>query len=100
MTFLVRIRPLAQRDVRRAFSWYEQQQPGLGRDFVGELDAVYERLTDNPYAYQDIFHGVRRAVLRRFPYGAFYLVADNEVRVLAVMDMSRDPEIWRRRIDN
>ena len=100
MTFLVRIRPLAQRDVRRAFSWYERQQPGLGRDFVEELDVVYERLADSPYAYQDIFHGVRRAILRRFPYAVFYLVPDKEVRVLAVIDMSRDPAVWRRRIDN
>ncbi len=100
MTFLVRIRPLAQRDVRRAFSWYERQRPGLGRDFVEELDAVYGRLADNPYANQDIFYGVRRAILRRFPYAVFYLVGAREVRVLAVMDMSRDPEVWRRRIDN
>lgn len=47
--------------------------PGIGRDFVEELDTVYERLADSPYAYQDIFNGVWRAILRRFPYAVFYL---------------------------
>ena len=100
MTYLVRIRPLAQRDIRRAFSWYERQRSGLGTDLVNELDAVYERLAKNPYAYQEVLSGVRRAILRRFPYAVFYLIVEEEVRVLCVMDMSRDPEFWRRRADN
>jgi len=100
VTYLVRIRPQAQRDARLAFAWYERQRPGLGRDLVGELDAVYERLSENPHVYQEILPGVRRAIVRRFPYAVFYLIAEEEVRVLCVMDMSRDPEVWRRRVDN
>ena len=54
MAYEVRIRPGAKRDVRKAFSWYEKQRPGLGRELVVELDAVYERLSENPYLYADI----------------------------------------------
>ena len=44
MSHLVRIRPEAERDVRNAVSWYEEQRSGLGRELILELDAVYERL--------------------------------------------------------
>lgn len=100
MGYTVRIRPRAERDTRRAISWYEKQRPGLGRELTLELDAIYEGLADNPFLYADIHRGIRRAITRRFPYGVFYLVADNEVRVLSVMDMSRNPSVWKRRNDN
>lgn len=100
MSYKVRIRPEAERDVRKAFSWYEEQRFGLGRELVAELDAVYERLSTNPYIYTDVRNGIRRAVVRRFPYGVFYLVAETEVRVLAVIDMARNPVVWERRADN
>lgn len=100
MRYQVRIRPEAERDVRAAFAWYENQRPCLGRDFVAELDAVYERLSNNPYQYADILGGIRRAIARRFPYGVFYLVTESEVRVLAVIDMARNPGVWQKRIDN
>ena len=99
MTYRIRIRPQAERDVHSTISWYEEQQPGLGRNFISELDAVYERLAANPYFYAAILHGVRRAIMRRFPHGVYYLVANSEVRVLAVLDMARDPAIWRGRVD-
>ena len=100
MTYEVRIRPRAEHDTRRAFLWYEKQRPGLGRALALELNAIYERLAENPYLYADIHRGVRRAIARRFPYGVFYLVAENEVRVLSVVDMSRNPSVWKQRIDN
>ena len=100
MAYEVRIRPEAERDVRKAFSWYEKQRLALGRELVVELDAVYERLSENPYLYADIRNGVRRAIVRCFPYAVFYLVAETEVRVLAVIDMARNPAVWERRTDN
>jgi len=54
MGYKIRIRPQAERDTRRAFSWYEKQRPGLGRELALELDAIYERLAESPYIYADI----------------------------------------------
>ena len=99
MSYLVRIRPEAERDVRDAVSWHEEQRAGLGRELVLELDAVYERLAENPRLYADIHRGIRRAIVRRFPYGVFYLVTGTEVRVIAVVDMARNPSLWQDRAD-
>ncbi len=99
MSYLVRIRPEAERDVRHAVSWHEEQRPSLGRELILELDAVYERLAENPHLYADIRRGIRRVIVRRFPYGVFYLVSDTEVRVIAVVDMVRNPSVWQDRAD-
>ena len=34
---------------------------------------------------------MRRAVLRRFPYGLFYVVDGEQVNVLGCLDLRRDP---------
>jgi plasmid stabilization system protein ParE len=97
VTYLVRIRPEAERDVEAACAWYEQQQAGLGVRLVADLDATYERLQQSPLIYAQIYRGVRRALLRHFPVGVFYLVERAEVRVLAVVHLARDPLVWQSR---
>jgi hypothetical protein len=42
---------------------------------------------------------MRRALLRRFPYGVFFEVAETEIVVYAVFHCARDPRAWRRRSD-
>jgi hypothetical protein len=37
MTYTLEIREEAEAEIYEAFSWYEQQLPGLGDRFIGEL---------------------------------------------------------------
>jgi plasmid stabilization system protein ParE len=97
VTYVVRIRPTAERDAEAVCAWYERQQAGLGERLVTDLDAVYERLRQSPLMYAQIYRGVRRALLRHFPVGVFYLVKESEVRVLAVIHLARDPSVWQSR---
>jgi hypothetical protein len=63
------LRPAAVEDIEAAAQWYEEQRVGLGQEF---LDSVAERVANiraNPEAYAIIMENVRRALLRRFPYG-------------------------------
>jgi hypothetical protein len=41
---------------------------------------------------------VRRALLRKFPYGVFYFVFDDTVVVLACFHTRRDPKDWQKRV--
>ena len=97
MTRSVRVRPQAEREVEAAFAWYEEQRAGLGREFLRELDVVYERLAKFPLIYADVYRGLRRTHLRRFPIGVFYLVTEAEIRVVAVVHLARNPKVWRDR---
>ena len=35
-------------DIQTAALWYEEQRPGLGMRFLGELDEVFGRIENNP----------------------------------------------------
>jgi toxin ParE1/3/4 len=92
------VRGRAKADVRRAGDWYERQRPGLGRQFVAEVDAALNRVAENPYQYQVLHREARRAIVRRFPYGAFYRIEGDKVVVFCVMDLRQDPATWEARI--
>ncbi|MFZ5865776.1 MAG: type II toxin-antitoxin system RelE/ParE family toxin [Thermodesulfobacteriota bacterium] len=89
--------PNADLDVVAAFNWYEKEQAGLGRQFLDQLRATYDRITESPLAYQAIRAGIRRALVRRFPYAVYFAVEGDAVVVLAVFHVSRDPAEWQKR---
>jgi hypothetical protein len=35
--------------------------------------------------------------LRRFPYGVYFLAESEEVKVLAVLHLHRQPDMWKSR---
>ncbi|GEM_PF-72022 len=89
--------PRVDLDIAAAFDSYEEEQTGLGREFVEEVRAAYNRIADGPLAYQDLRGGIRRALVRRFLYVVYFAVEDDLVVVLAVLHVSRDPAEWQRR---
>ena len=89
--------PRADLDVTAAFEWYEKEQAGLGQEFLSELRATYDRVADAPLQYQYLRSGIRRALLRRFPYAVYFAVEGDVVVVLTVLHASRDPAEWQRR---
>lgn len=98
MTAELLVRPVAEADVREAALWYEGKRGGLGAEFILELDALYERILQNPRQFPEIGEAVRRALLRRFPYAAYFLAGDEAIVVIAVLHQHRRPEIWRARV--
>jgi hypothetical protein len=54
------------------------EQPELGLEFLGELRATYDRVAAGPLGHQDRRSGVRRALLRRFPYAVYFAFGDSE----------------------
>ena len=88
--------PRAGLDVAATFDWYENEQAGLGHEFLDELRVAYDRIVGGPLAYQDLRSGIRRALLRRFPYAVYFAVEGTVIIVLAVLHVSRDPAEWQR----
>ncbi len=89
--------PPADVDVEAAFEWYENERPGLGLEFLDELRARYNRIADGPLKYQELRGGIRRTLLRRFPYAVYFAIEGDIVVVVAVLHASRDPAEWQRR---
>ena len=91
------IRAQAELDIAEAALWYETQRPGLGAEFVAEVDHLLRRIAESPLQFPEIGMGVRRGLLRRFPYGAYFMEATSRPQVLAVLHLHRHPETWKRR---
>jgi plasmid stabilization system protein ParE len=89
--------PRADLDIAAAYQWYEDERSGLGRQFLEELRAAYDRIGEDPLRYQQLESGIRRALLRRFPYAIYFAVESEIVVVLAVLHVSRNPAEWQRR---
>jgi toxin ParE1/3/4 len=91
------IRPEARAEMAEAAGWYDAREQGLGRDFLRAVRAGTDVLRRNPYLYQVVFGDMRRALLRRFPYGIFYEIHGSDVVVLGCMHSARDPDEWQQR---
>ena len=91
------VRRGAQTDVREAALWYESRRPGLGSEFTLQFDALVERIAQRPLQFPEIGSGVRRALVRRFPYAVYFIVAVSPV-VIAVLHQHRHPDTWNERL--
>jgi plasmid stabilization system protein ParE len=91
MSYSLIIRPDAELDIQDAFAWYEVQSPRLGSEFVRAVDVSLSGIGRNPLAYPFIRKPIRRVLMRRFPYGIFYVVDQSTIAVIACLHGKRDP---------
>jgi plasmid stabilization system protein ParE len=90
-------RPQADQEVQSARQWYDDQRPGLGVQFADAIDEAVERIASNPLAFPAVYGETRRAVVRRFPYGIYFRVLQDEIIVTAVIHGRRHPRRWQSR---
>ena len=88
----------ATQEADEAASWYEDQFPGLGVEFLLELDAALGRVRDNPHMYQPVYEDARRVLVRRFPYAVYFIVETDTVRVIAILHQATNPDVWQSRL--
>lgn len=98
MEYELVIRPEAKVDLLDTFQWYQDQAPDLGYDFKSCVDEVISKILENPRIYKQVFLDIRRAVIKSFPFGVFYMIEDQKIIVLGVLHARRDPLTWKNRI--
>ncbi len=91
MTLPLRVRRRAELDIDETYAWYELRAEGLGEAFLRAVDACLARIARHPEANAVQHDRVRRARLRRFPYGVFYAIREDFIDVLAVYHGRRRP---------
>jgi len=70
---------------------------GLGAAFLLAVEACIDGIQRSPEMYAVVYKEVRRGLLRRFPYGIFYIVEADQIIVLACFHARRDPKQWQQR---
>jgi hypothetical protein len=88
----------AEAELLQAIEYYEERARGLGQDFALEVYSAIQRVLALPKAWPALDGEVRRCLTRRFPYGVLYVEGEDGVKVLAVMNLHRDPEAWKARL--
>lgn len=97
MSLNVVFRPAARAEFDGAALWYEDRQPGLGVQFVGEIDRAIDLASNFPDRYPVMHREIRCIRARRFPYSIFYAVESRQIVALAIFHARRDPAIWQAR---
>jgi plasmid stabilization system protein ParE len=81
-----------------AAAYYETKAAGLGSAFLDEVERAVSGIKELPYSGRLLRNGVRRRLVKRFPFGILYAVDDNKIVVLAVMHLRRRPSYWASRL--
>ena len=59
MKWNVTTRPAADRDLERAWDWYQQQRPGLGDEFLLTVADAFASLEESPKRFPKYYRGFR-----------------------------------------
>jgi plasmid stabilization system protein ParE len=92
------LRPAAIADIDEAYRWCERQHPGSGDEFLAAVQSTLDHLVTHPMMYPIVHRDVRRALVRRFPYGTFSRIKNEFIVVVACMHGRRDPSRGKLRI--
>ena len=95
----VRISDDALADLNEGYWFYEAQDRGLGDYFATSLRADIEGLKVTGGAHPIVYRDYHRSLSRVFPYGIYYTLNHDVVIVWAVIDLRRDPEWIRDRLN-
>ena len=88
----------AEEEMTEASVFYEAATSGLGAGFLGEVGRVISILREHPELGQPVGHGLRRALLHRFPFSLIYSVEVATLVIVAVAHQRRRPDYWRNRV--
>ena len=91
--------PLAVAELNEAIDYYEELQSDLGLEFAKEIFSSIQRVIEFPKAWSQLSLNTRRCLVNRFPYGIIYQILDNEILIIAVMQLNRKPSYWKGRKD-
>ena len=87
----------ARAEFREAVRYYNRHRPGLGNEFRIEVRSTIERIARFPEAWQPLSDSTRRCLTQRFSYPVVYQVRDQDILIVAVAHLHREPDYWQTR---
>ena len=89
--------PDANKDLLEARAWYANIRTELAERFALAVEATVHALAQRPLQFPIVHRTIRRAGVRRFPYGLFFEVQDHRIVVIACFHGRRNPIRWQAR---
>jgi plasmid stabilization system protein ParE len=99
----VEFAPPARAELQRSVDHYEREYPGRGLRFAASIERATRAAAATPSAGSPFpgvpeRFGVRRRIVRGFPFSIAYRLIGDVVRVDAVVHDRRPPGYWFRRL--
>jgi plasmid stabilization system protein ParE len=85
MNYRISVRSQAETDIAAAAVWYDQQSLGLGTEFLRAVEVSIATIARNPAIFAVVHKSVRRLLLRRFPYGLYYVMTSDSIVIIACL---------------
>jgi hypothetical protein len=89
--------PDAEKELNEAISYYNECQNSLGLEFAKEVYLTIRNILSFTHAWASLSANTRRCLTNRFPYGVIYQITDEEVFIVSVMHLNREPGYWKNR---
>jgi toxin ParE1/3/4 len=96
----IEFHPDAEAELNAAAEYYEQQREGLGLDLAAAVQQATEHIRRFPQASSVHLEGlgIRKCVVRHFPYNILYAELEDRIWIVAVAHQRRRPDYWRSRL--
>ena len=99
----VRILQEAAEEAIAAADWYDKEREGLGKEFTSAVEIAIDLIEEDilplsPMPGKSGTIGVKRLILKRFPYDIVVIEGELETVVIAIAHHSRKPGYWRERL--
>ncbi len=92
--------PEAEEELHSAAAYYEHCSEGLGTRFLLVVQRGIDVVASAPRQAPVLVGEVRRRLPRPFPYGLLYRERADQIVILAVMHLRREPGAWKSRLPN
>lgn len=92
--------PEAREELLAAIDYYSDAEPGLGMAFYTEIESAIELIEGYPDLWIEIGGGIRRCLVRRFPYAILYTRETSRIFIYAIMHTKHEPGYWRNRLSS
>jgi toxin ParE1/3/4 len=90
--------PAVEGELREIRRYYDDRSPGLGAQFIDEFERQVLALAATPERWMEVTAGLRRCLMRRFPYVIYFRSIDFErIRITVVKHQRRHPRYGRER---
>ena len=89
--------PEADAELKEALARYESVRLELAQRFAEAVADTIEKIAAAPLHYAVVEKERRRAGVRRFPYGIFFLLKETRIVVIACFHGRRNPRHWQLR---
>lgn len=100
MNYQVEIRPPAQRDIAKAFDYYQDISPRLALRFTATLNRTFKIIGRRPEIFQKRYKMVRVALVEVFPFAIHFYIRENTVLIIGCFHTGMSPARWQQRLNS